>query len=789
MSDTRQKIDSRAIQFMIVDFLGELLHFSDSPRDMAQYLTRMLRELMGARLVVMLQHGSGSSEGAPRILAIEPAKAQGPTLVHDLARIVGLDAHPKRASLILRAFATPAMAEVMDRMGIASVSLAPLWVGALRVGTLISADYLDHEFPRDIVPLLDALAPVFALILRNALQFESQETKVLAAAEAYQAILRTTHDGHLVVGGDGRILDANERYLQMSGYDLEELLAMGIHDLEAAESPRDIVQRTDKIKSQGSDLFITQHVRKDRTLLALEVSTTYVRGQDRFLSFYRDLTDKLAAEKALQSSEAHHREVLRILGEGVTLVDETGRFILANPEAEHIFGSPAMGLVGRNLRAFLGEDEQGKVDFHRDRRKQGLTDAYQLQIRREDGSLRTLQVSATPSVDEHGQYLGGLAAFRDVTDELKTQDALRLAQKMESLGSLAGGVAHDMNNVLGAILGLASAHLGLHPKDSPAYQAFETIQDASLRGGAMVKRLLAFARQSPIENRELDLNALLLEQARLLEHTTLAKVRLDMQLAPDLGLIHGDASALSHTFMNLCVNAVDAMGEGGTLTFRTRNLEDGQVEVVIADTGCGMAQDVLVKALDPFFTTKDVGKGTGLGLSMAYSTVKAHGGQLQIQSAPAKGTQVGIVFPAAANRAPAPVAPAPAQPLAPAHALGILVVDDDELIRKSTLMLVELLGHEATAAASGEEALALLEQGARPDLVILDMNMPGLGGKGTLPRLRALRPQVPVLLATGRTDQEAMLLVEGHPRVHLLPKPYSIQELQAALEQVVGPTP
>ncbi|MFZ1612870.1 MAG: PAS domain S-box protein [Holophaga sp.] len=367
------------------------------------------------------------------------------------------------------------------------------------------------------------------------------------------------------------------------------------------------------------------------------------------------------------------------------------------------------------------------------------------------------------------------------------QSQLQQAQKMESLGSLAGGVAHDMNNVLGAILGLASANLETQPANSPTYRAFDTISKAALRGGQMVKSLLSFARQSPAEAQDLDMNVILREEIRLLERTTLSKVRLVVDLAPDLRPIRGDASALTHAFMNLCVNAVDAMPENGTLTLRTRNVDNEWIEVQVEDTGTGMSKEIQAKALDPFFTTKGVGKGTGLGLSMAYSTVKAHQGQLEIQSEPGQGTCVSMRFPACAVAPPLPApAPLPSVVSAPGS-LSVLLVDDDELIQSSIQMLLEVLGHQAIPAACGEEALAKLEGGLRPDVVILDMNMPGLGGAGTLPRLRLLNPTVPVLLATGRADQTALELVNAHAHVTLLSKPFSMKELKQGLEHFAKP--
>jgi len=318
-------------------------------------------------------------------------------------------------------------------------------------------------------------------------------------------------------------------------------------------------------------------------------------------------------------------------------------------------------------------------------------------------------------------------------------------------------------------------------------QALDTICKATERGGKMVKSLLSFARQSPVENNQLDMNAILREQIALLERTTLAKVRLEIDLEAELRPILGDASALTHAFMNLCVNAVDAMPENGTLILHTRNVDNEWIEVVVEDNGMGMPKEVLDKAMEPFFTTKETGKGTGLGLSMVFSTVKAHRGQMAIESEPGMGTRVRLRFPACEQEATAQVAATlvTETTLAPHGTMKVLVIDDDDLIQSSVQAILEVLGHTAVKTAeSGEEALALLEAGFEPDLVILDMNMPGLGGIGTLPRLRVLRPGVPVLLATGRVDQTALTLASAHPGVTLLAKPFGLRELQKHLESI-----
>jgi signal transduction histidine kinase/ActR/RegA family two-component response regulator len=366
-------------------------------------------------------------------------------------------------------------------------------------------------------------------------------------------------------------------------------------------------------------------------------------------------------------------------------------------------------------------------------------------------------------------------------ENLRLHEQLFQSQKMESLGILAGGVAHDMNNVLGAILGLSSAMGITQVVESPAWRAFDTITKSATRGGKLVKSLLAFTRNSLAEDKVLNLNDIIQDEVQILAHTTLSKIRLNLDMDSELRLIHGDEAALTHAIMNLCVNAVDAMPEQGTLTFRTRNIDNNWVEVVVEDTGFGMSKAVLQRALDPFFTTKEVGKGTGLGLSVVYRTVKAHGGQLDIQSEPNNGTRVGIRLPAS-EFAALPQEPAD-EPRRESYsrALSVLLVDDDDLIQNSITAILELLGHGVDVASSGEEALAKLETGIQPDVVILDMNMPGLGGRGTLPRLRALRPTLPVILSTGRIDQTTIELAEAHAHVTLLSKPFRIGELQEKL--------
>ena len=494
------------------------------------------------------------------------------------------------------------------------------------------------------------------------------------------------------------------------------------------------------------------------------------------------------AQVELAEARARYFSLYDLAPVGYCTVSEGGAILEANLTAAALLGTTRSALVKRPLNRFIAPEDQ---DAHYLRHKAlfagGEPESSELRMLGPGGAPFWARLEASVVQDAQGRpmslvVISSIAERKAQAEEsAKLQAQLQQSQKMESLGILAGGIAHDMNNVLGAILALSSAHLELDPAEGPAHSAFATIAEAAVRGGRMVKRLLNFARQAPAVRQEVAINRVLRDVAGMLESALPARVRLELDLAPDLRAIRGDGGALTHAFMNLCVNALDAMPGLGTLVLRTRNLDGGEVEVRVEDTGCGMDPAVLARAMDPFFTTKGVGKGTGLGLSLVYTTVKAHGGHLRIDSEPGRGTVVEMRFPADAEAGPAAAAAGP-RPARAARALAVLLVDDDDLVQRSFRTLLAALGHRPEVAGTGEAALALLEAGYAPDLVVLDMNMPGLGGAGTLPALRRLRPAVPVLLATGRADQEALDLARTFPGVTLLPKPFSAEDLQIRME-------
>ena len=592
---------------------------------------------------------------------------------------------------------------------------------------------------------------------------------------------------------EGRLVVVNKAFESIYGYTPEEMAGRIASEVGIWADPADREKVMAQVR-QGLTVrdFETQIRRKDGSHRWVSYSGQPVTMGNTpcLLSAAVDITQRKWAEEALRDSEARLRRAERVALIGNWELNLSERKVRASKGAKNLFGllteewslQEIQALPLPQYRPALDAALAGLIE-------RGLPYNIKFHMRRPDnGEVRYIH-----SIAEYDATRGVVfGVLNDITEQAlaeeertRLQNQLQQSQKMESLGSLAGGVAHDMNNVLGAILGMASATLETQPVGSPTHRAFDTITQAATRGGKMVRSLLSFARQSPVEERVVDMNAVLLDEVAMLERTTLGKVRVELDLAENLRLVCGDAAALTHAIMNLCVNAVDAMPEGGTLTLRTRNTSSDWIEVVVADTGIGMSREVLEKAMDPFFTTKEVGKGTGLGLSLVYKTVQTHRGHMELDSAPGQGTSVRLRFPTFESPAQE-VASEPAPTTASAaRALEVLVVDDDDLIQSSLLTMLAFMGHHPEGALSGEEALARLEAGYEPDLVILDMNMPGLGGVGTLPKLRALRPTTPVLLATGRVDQSASELAQTQPFVTLLSKPYGLEELRQQMESLV----
>jgi PAS domain S-box-containing protein len=539
-----------------------------------------------------------------------------------------------------------------------------------------------------------------------------------------------------------------------------------------------------------------EEVRFERQIQATDASTRFCEvrltrllpAQGRLIrASMLDITERKRADQRLERALAELRALLNTLPDLVWLKDPDGAYLRCNHRFEQLFGASEAEIAGRTDYDFV---DRAQADFFRDQDRialvKGGPHAFEEMVRfADDGHEELLETIKTPVTTADGQLLGILGIGRDITGrqrnaelQKKLDAELHQAQKLDSLGGLAGGVAHDMNNVLAAIQAVVQTLKWNRSSDPDLSRALELIDQASTRGRDLVKGLTNFARRDLSEPELLDLNELVRTEVELLRRTTLQKLELVVDLEQPLPMIMGERGTLGSALMNLCVNAVDAMPRGGTLTLRTRRLE-AMVELEVHDTGQGMSPEVAARAMEPFFTTKPIGKGTGLGLASVYVTAKAHGGSVDIQSTPGAGTLVRVSLPARSESSHPAVAEASQLPSAP---LQVLLVDDDELIRFTVPRLVELLGHQVVTCAGGREALDLLETGRPLGLVILDLNMPGMDGAETLGRIRQLRPDLPVLVATGHLDAETAELLKADPRVASIAKPFTLADLDRKIQ-------
>jgi signal transduction histidine kinase len=408
---------------------------------------------------------------------------------------------------------------------------------------------------------------------------------------------------------------------------------------------------------------------------------------------------------------------------------------------------------------------------------------FDARLKAVDGAWRWIDWTVIPLADAF------YAVGRDVTERKSLEDQLRQSQKMEAVGQLTGGLAHDFNNMLTGIIGsldMLSRRLA-DGRLSEASRYIETASAAATRAASLTHRLLAFSRRQALDPRPLDVNALVASMQELLTRTLGEQVALKVSLEPEAWPALTDENQLENAVLNLAINARDAMPGGGELTLETRNVVAAggdYVSLRVRDTGVGMSQDVLDRVFDPFFTTKPLGQGTGLGLSMVYGFMRQTGGEVRIESRPGAGTTVELQLPrAAAGAAPQPGLRAQAPPGA---GETVLVVEDDASVRLLVVEVLRELGYAAIEVAGGDAALEFLASARRIDLLVTDVGLPGLNGRQLAEIAREHRPDLPVLFMTGYAAAAARRSEFLGPGMEMIPKPFALDGLAVKIRQMIA---
>lgn len=622
----------------------------------------------------------------------------------------------------------------------------------------------------------------------------------------YRALIEEANDIIVTIDvGTGRISSANSFGEKALGYDRNDIVNRKhfgelIHPDDFKEIAGKLRERF--LENKRHPNFPFRLRRADGSYMYAEANGAVIYDSEgepqSYLAVIRDITERRRAEKALRESEKRYRSLFEESKDLVFIASPSGRFVDINPAGIELLGySSKNDILNMDMAREFYANAGDRDSFMQSLGEAGFVRDYELALKKKDGQTITVLVTANVVQSSDGKIKGYRGIMRDITRQKQLEQQLLQAQKMESLGTLAGGIAHDFNNLLGGILGYASLAKTKLPETHKIYGYVNTIEKSAARAAELTSQLLAFARGGRYEVRSVNLNNIVRETLEIIGRTFDKSIEIESCLLPKLPTIEADVSQLQQVLMNLCVNARDAMPNGGKLTVATnvaslagnsrkdhrRRTEEQYVTLSVIDTGVGMDRETARRAFEPFFTTKEEGKGTGLGLSMVYGVVENHGGHVRLESEPGEGTTFTIYLPMGGK----PEAPELSENVSTEGGNElILVVDDEESIRSLAKDILEDYGYRVLLAGDGLEAIEVYrEYGGQIGLVILDMIMPKMGGRETFLKLKEINPSVKALLSSGYSQNGKTVEIIKSGVLGFVQKPYQLDELLSKIRRTL----
>ncbi|MEK7233554.1 MAG: PAS domain S-box protein [Elusimicrobiota bacterium] len=651
-----------------------------------------------------------------------------------------------------------------------------------------------------LVPLLDLAGEVGSLVF----SLENVSERVRAEEEHARLAAMVENSDDAIIGKtlDGVITSWNEGAHRLYGWTAAEALGGREARLFPPGAPDDSPDILSKIR-RGEHIapYETNRHRKDDRVMRVSLTVSPMKNSSGAVvgssASARDVTPRWEAERKLAESEAGLKSAQAVARLGSWTLDAATGALSCSEEVYRLFGLPAGEpmTMARFLDAIPAE-ERAPVSAAWEAALKGT--AFNVEHRiAANGGFKWVRELAEISIDASGRAVRGVGTVQDITELKRLQEQILHAQKMESVGVLAGGVAHDFNNILMTILGNCGFLLSSLATTDPRRADVEDIKTAGERAAALTRQLLIFSRKQKTATVVVDLNELIRNLQKMLPHIVGEDVKLETALWPQAVPVLADPGQLEQVIMNLAVNARYAMPRGGRLSLRTSRTtpgeachrdcaagEKGCARLEVSDTGDGMTPEVLAHLFEPFFTTKPLGKGTGLGLSTVYGIVRSFAGGIDARSAPGQGATFTIYLPLAeADVAAAAPAETPA-----AEARGretILLVEDDEILRRMNMRLLLAHGYRVLAARDGEEALALLRDGGKDaDLLLTDVVMPGIDGGELAREALKLKPGLKVIFASGYVEHAALERLQT-TKYELLQKPVALDDLARKVREVL----
>jgi len=656
-------------------------------------------------------------------------------------------------------------------------------------------------------PILDDQGKIigFLGIHRNITERKREEKEIQQSFSLIQATLESTADGILVVDRIGTITNYNAQFVKM--WNIPENIMVKGKDREAInfvvtqlKSPKDFVSKVNDLYSHPEKESFDVLEFKDGKIFERYSHPQRIDGRPvgRVWSF-RDVTQRKLAEEQLQESEERYRRLVEYSPDAIGVHIE-GKFVYVNPAAIKLIGATDESqLIGMPVMNIIHPDY---VEAVRQRVFLGMTERKALPPMEEkfirlDGLIVEVEVTSLPII-----YQGKPATLivtRDITEQKKLQNQFFQSQKIQSIGTLAGGIAHDFNNILAIILGYSST-LEKNRNDAQKHaDGIAAISQAIDRGAALVRQILTFARKTDIAFEPLNIPDLVHELLSMLKETFSKTITFTQTYAPDLPDILADRTQIHQTLLNLCVNARDAMPNGGSITIKAEQRtkkevskrfptadQELYVRISVTDTGMGMDEAIYARVFDPFFTTKEKGKGTGLGLSVVYGVMQSHHGFIDVESHMGEGTTFYLFFPVShvLDKPMEAVSPGNEKPVGGTET--ILLVEDEYLILKAIRRLLKSFGYSVYVAADGEEALEVFTRHREEiALVLSDVGLPKMSGIDVFKKLKEMDPHIKVVLASGFFEPDLKFSLYQVGAKGFIQKPYSNNEVLRKLREVL----
>jgi len=666
-------------------------------------------------------------------------------------------------------------------------------------------------FLTDKVPLRDesgAVSGVIGLALDITEQKRAEEALRQSEAD-FRASFRSTAVGQVQADPvTGRYLRVNPKFCEITGYSEEELLQMTFRELTHPDDRTDDgAAHVQLVSGEVSELVREKRYRRrDGSTVWVSINASIIRDAEgrpqRTLAAMHDITARKAAEEAVRATEAKYRILVEQAIVGIYII-QGERYVYANPKMIAALGYTFEELTTRPVVEFVFEEDRPTVTENIRRRLAGEIDSvrYDLRMLRKNGTV--MHIDACGSRADYNGKPAIIGTFLDVTEQRKLEEQLLQSQKMDAIGQLAGGIAHDFNNLLTAITGNTRLALYDLPEDHPAREALSEIDIASMRATDLVRRILTFSRQETPERKPVRLQPIVEEALKLLRSTLPATVEIRSRFAGAPATVLADTTQVQQVIMNLGTNANHAMKGRGVLELGLTNIdvdaaqarlspelrEGRYVQVSVSDSGCGMDRATLARIFEPFFTTKPQGEGTGLGLSVVHGIMKSHDGAITAYSHPGKGTIFHLYFPVATKTIMPEPESAKVQPPTRGSGQRILFVDDEDLITHLAEEMFTRLGYRVSVFTRAEQALATFRAAPQYfDIVVSDLSMPGMTGPDLAKEILRIRPDIPVVIATGYIRPQDTEMVRGIGIRALMLKPNTVEEMAPAIHRLLTET-